>query len=181
MIRKLSFIFAVIMILSLSACAKKTTGSEADNTDSQTTASDQSDKQSGSVKINVTVPDGWKPIEGTVIDAQYMKNTASFMAKKENGFSGKDLDSIVDEAKDIFSGSFTGVDYIGETEKIKVGGKDAASFTFTATVSNMDMKYRYVYIPVGNTVFAITFGDFAGTFDSLSADYDDILSSISFS
>ena len=44
----------------------------------------------------------------------------------------------------------------------------------------MQMKYEYVYLFVGEKVFAITFGDLAATFDSLSADYEQILKGIRF-
>ncbi|WP_368292832.1 hypothetical protein [Dehalobacter sp. TBBPA1] len=130
-------------------------------------------------KIQITPPSGWEPVTGSVLQVQYMKNTASFMVKKEN-FSGKTLGDVVQEAKGYFERSFGDVKYIGQSEKISIGGIDAQKIMFTCTVSSMQMKYEYVYLYVGADVYAITFGDLAGSFDSLSADYAKILSDIRF-
>ncbi|MPM87914.1 hypothetical protein SDC9_135015 [bioreactor metagenome] len=42
------------------------------------------------------------------------------------------------------------------------------------------MKYIYVYFLLNNKVTAITLGDLADTFDSLSSDYSYILEHITF-
>ncbi|MGE5423458.1 MAG: hypothetical protein ACM3QW_09355 [Ignavibacteriales bacterium] len=130
-------------------------------------------------KITITPPSGWEPVAGSVIPVQYMKNTASFMVKQEP-FSGNTVDDVVKEAQKIFEKSFEDVAYVSEIETITVGGLDARKIVFTCTISNMQMKYEYVYLFVGQDVYAITFGDLATTFDSLSADYEQILKDIRF-
>lgn len=135
--------------------------------------------QTQKTKIQITPPAGWQPVAGSVLPVQYMKNTASFMVKKEN-FSGKTLEDVVREAKGYFEKSFQDVKYIGPSEKITIGGIDAQKIMFTCKVSGMQMKYEYVYLFAGGGVYAITFGDLADSFDSLSADYKQILSDIRF-
>ena len=61
--------------------------------------SEESSVVATDVKVSVTVPDGWEPVEGSVAKAQYMKNTASFMIIKE-AFGTGSLDEVVTTAKD---------------------------------------------------------------------------------
>jgi len=131
------------------------------------------------IKISITPPSGWQPVAGSVLPVQYLKNTASFMVKKET-FSGKTLDDVVKEAKEAFSKAFENVSYIGEPEAITVDGREAKKLVFTCTISKMPMKYEYVYLLVEGKVYAITFGDLGQTFDSLKADYGQILKDIHF-
>lgn len=127
-------------------------------------------------KLNVTVPDGWSKVDGSVLEHQYMKNTASFMIKKEN-FNKEKLDDVVTEAKSIFQKSFDNFQEI-KTENTTVAGKEAKKLEFTCKVSTFTMKYLYVYFFIGKDTYAITFGDQQSTFDGLSSDYETILNSI---
>jgi len=181
----LAFLCAAGMALSLAACGQgeeATTAAPGETTApaGQTTAVQTTAAPAAEATIQVPPPAGWTPVEGTVILAQYMKNTASFMVKTENVLAGKDLDTIADEAKAQLSGAFENVQYEGGSEKIKVGGKDAVKFTWTGEVSSMNFKYVYVYIPAGSQVYNIVFGDLVGTFDSIEGDIDTILASITF-
>ena len=130
-------------------------------------------------KIETVPPSGWEPVEGSVIPVQYLKDTTSFMVKTEN-FQSTALDDVISEAKGAFEGSFEGVAYAGDAESITVDGKDARKLIFTCEVSGMQMKYEYVYLVAGGSVYAITFGGSADTFDSLLADYEQILTDICF-
>lgn len=189
----ISVCLGMLVILMLCACnAQNPVLSGQPSTGNQTASSEaptespadsespaESDSPQEKVSITVQPPSGWKPVEGTVLPAQYMKNSASFMAKEEY-FSGKTLDEVVDEAKQIFNGAFNAVKYEGDTEAVTIGGKDAVKLLFTCTVSGVQMKYEYVYLFAGGTVWAVTFGDMAGTFDLLADDYQKILESIRF-
>lgn len=137
------------------------------------------DKTEGAVEIVITPPDGWVKNDGSVLPVHYMNGTASFMAKEES-FSNATLDEVVDEALGMFQNSFDNVEVVGEVEPITVDDKDARKLTFTCTVGTMQMKYTYVYLFAADKTFAITFGDLAASFDSLSGDYETILSTIRF-
>ena len=50
---------------------------------------------------------------------------------KQENFQSSALDDVVLEAKDIFSGSFEGVEYAGDAESITVDGNDARKLIFT--------------------------------------------------
>lgn len=177
--------FCFIIMAALSACSsQKTPVQEQKSIDqgqsgqsAQTTS--PATAKTAETKIQITPPSGWQPVTGSVLPVQYMKNTASFMVKKEN-FTGKTLEEVVQEAKGYFEKSFKDVNYIGQSEKITIGGIDAQKIMFTCKVSGMQMKYEYVYLFVGDKVYAITLGDMANTFDSLSADYEKILKDIRF-
>lgn len=131
------------------------------------------------VKIAVIVPDGWTTVEGSVLDVQYMKGTASFMVTNDP-FTSKELSEIVTQAKTTFENSFDNVQYLGDVQDLNVGGYEAKRFTFTANVAGLDMKYTYVYTVVDEKVYAITFGDMSTTFNDLSSDYESILENITF-
>ena len=135
---------------------------------------------SEAAQITVTLPEGWARVEGSVLEHQYMKGTASFMLKPEN-YTGETLDDVVAEALEILGGAFGQLETEGDPETITVDGRDARKVTFTCTVSGLEMKYTYVFVFVGDETYVFTFGDFAGTFDSLTADYDQILSGTKFS
>lgn len=128
-------------------------------------------------KLRASVPEGWNAITGSVLEYQFMKNTASFMLKTEN-FSGSTLDEVVAEAEEIFKNSFGDFQEEGNPEAIKVAGTDARKIVFTCQVGKLSMKYMYVYLFVGNKLYAVTFGDMQTTFDSLAGDYQAILDSM---
>lgn len=130
-------------------------------------------------QLKVIVPEGWVKVEGSVLDAQYMKNSASFMAKTER-FNSTDLEVVVTKSQEIFAKSFNNVIFDENIEDLKVGGYDAKKYSFTAEVSTLKMKYTYVYVNVEDSIYAITFGDLTTTFDNYTADYKAILNGISF-
>jgi hypothetical protein len=178
---------SVILLISLCSCGKQNV-SEEDPASSVQTQEEQSAAAGSSsadgqtqqeIKIEITPPSGWEPVEGSVIPVQYLKDTSSFMVKQEP-FQSTALDDVISEAKGAFEGSFEGVTYAGDAEGITVDGKDARKLIFTCEVSGMQMKYEYVYLVAGGSVYAITFGGPADTFDSLSADYEQILADIRF-
>lgn len=175
----------LILMISVSACSSQKTPVDNPKAAGKEQASSAVQPESaGAVnkaeaKINIVPPSGWKPVEGSVLQVQYMKNTASFMVKSEP-FTQKNIDEVAAEARKIFTDTFAAVNFAGETEAITVDGKDARKIIFTCEVSGMQMKYEYVYLFVGEKVYAITFGDLAASFDSLSADYEQILKDISF-
>lgn len=201
--RIMTLLLVFVMVVSLGACGVQSKtepspnpsttanteaaadGSESESesaiveTSSDAEAVDTQEQQGGEVDIEVSPPAGWEPIAGSVIPVQQMKNTASFMVKPEN-YSGETLDDVADEALEIFKGTFDNVSVIGDVETLTVDGKDARTFTFTCTVSKLDMKFQYVFIFVADKTYVITFGDMADTFDSLSADYEEILNNIKF-
>lgn len=184
----LILIFILIMAVSLCACgqnepsdaagASDTAASAAEDSGSGTDA-DSQEKQEGAVDIEITPPEGWTPVEGSVLPVQYMKGTASFMVKEEP-FSAETLDDVVDEALGIYQDSFDNVTVLGEAEPFTVDEKDARKLTFTCTISNLNMKFLYVYLFAADRTYVITFGDQESTFDTLSADYEAILSNIRF-
>lgn len=176
----------LFVLIGVYGCGSDASNSSSNVKTSNSTVSEETSKTSNSeaaktdkADIKVSVPEGWTPVAGSVLPVQYMKNTASFMMKTEK-FSGKTLDDVVKEAKDIFGKTFKNVEYIGDAETITVDGKDARKFIFSCEVSKMKMKYEYVYVFVGSEIYAITFGDLEGTFDSLAQDYEQILNKISF-
>lgn len=170
-----------IIIFNLAACSSadsSSKGTDEKEKSTQSTGQDKAPKEE--VSIEIDPPSGWEPVVGSVLQVQYMKGTASFMVKKEGLFSGKTADDVVLEAKEIFSKTFKDVSYEGEKKAVTINGKDARQIKFTCTVGKIKMKYEYVYLLVGGSVYAITFGDLADNFDSLSKDYEQILKEIKF-
>lgn len=137
------------------------------------------EKQAETVTVEIVPPEGWTPVEGSVLDVQYLKGTASFMVKPEP-FAGATLDEVVKEAAAIYQKSFGSYAAEGEAKPLTVDGKDARKLTFTCTVSNIQMKFTYVYLFAGDQTYVITFGDQEGAFDALSADIGTILNDIRF-
>lgn len=171
--RYLTLLLVLIMTVLLCNCGQNEPGASSD----AGTAS--VDKQEGIVEIEITPPDGWIPVEGSVLPVQYMKGTSSFMVKEEP-FSGANLDDVVGEALEIYQDSFDNIEVQGEAEPFTVDGKDARKLTFSCTISDMNMKFIYVYLFAADKTFVITFGDQESTFDTLAADYETILGSIRF-
>lgn len=135
------------------------------------------------IKITVVLPDGWNPVENSVLEHQYMKGTASFMIKNESMLDGKNLDDAVIDAKTNIKKYFDGTDF-SDTESIKVDGYDAKSITYTYLVAaggmTLKMKMQGVYTMVSNKCYLISFGDMESNFDNLSADIESILKGIKF-
>lgn len=193
--RYLTLFFILIMTVSLCACGQKglepqpdtsgapgvsTSKAETDNSNNGTdTDAASQEKQEGAVVIEITPPDGWKPVEGSALPVQYMKGTASFMVKAEP-FSSATLDDVVNEALEMYKKSFQNLSVQGEVEPLTVDEKDARKLTFTCTVSKLNMKYLYVFLFAADKTYVITFGDQESTFDTLAADYETILSNIKF-
>lgn len=189
----IAIILCILMLFTLCSCAAQNISEESSEPSGQSSSvSEQSSvtassgesssapaATTGDVQITIVPPAGWEPNTGSVLPVQYMKNTASFMVKEES-FSETTIDDVVVAAKAIFESAFDKVAFIGEPETITVSGLDARKIIFTCEVAGMQMKYEYVYLFVGSSVYAITFGDLQASFDSLSADYEQILSDISF-
>lgn len=190
--RYITLCFILIMVISLCACGQKnsesftetpgasTSKNETEASNSQPSADTASQgKQEGAVAIEITPPDGWAKVEGSVLPVQYMKGTASFMVKAEP-FSSTNLDDVVKEALGIYQKSFENLKVLGEVEPFTVDEKDARKLTFTCTISKLNMKYLFVYLFVADKTYVITFGDQESTFDTLAADYETILNNIRF-
>lgn len=197
--RYITLIFVLIVVVMLCACGQ--IGSEPSSKNSasdvsvtaenvtkpepqQETPADEPDtaaqgKQEGTVSIEITPPDGWTKNEGSVLPVHYMKGTAGFMVKEER-FAGATLDEVVNEALGIYRNSFDNLEVQGEIEPLTIDEKDARKLTFTCTVGKISMKYIYVYLFAADRTFVITFGDSESAFDSLSDDYETILSNIKF-
>ena len=178
---------SLILLLTLSSCGKQNVSGEdppaAVQTQEEQSAADESTSADAQTQKDITIeivpPSGWEPVAGSVLPVQYLKDTSSFMVKKEP-FQSTVLDDVISEAKGAFGGSFEGVTYAGDAEDITVDGKDARKLIFSCEVSGMQMKYEYVYLVAGGSVYAITFGGPADAFDSMSADYEQILTDIRF-
>lgn len=127
--------------------------------------------------LTVKMPEGWTEVEGSSVLIQYQKVTHNFIVKTEN-FSADTLDGVVEEALGIYQQSFADVKVVGKPETLSVAGLDARSLTFTCVVSDMDMKFRYVYMFVRSKLYTLTFGDLANSFDRLADEYDSILKSV---
>lgn len=155
-----------------------TAASTAEETEAPTTATTAAPVD---VTVTADMPDGWEPVEGSVAELQYMKNTSSFIVTKERYFKSTNLDLVASEAMGIFSNSFDNVVYGGNPEVLTVGGQAAKQIVFTCDVSNMSFKYQIVYVSVGGNVFSILFADLADSFDDMQSDYDAILAGIQFS
>lgn len=190
--RYITLCFILIMVISLCACGQKkseaftetpgasTSKNETEASNSQPGADTTSqNKQEGTVAIEITPPDGWTKVEGSVLPVQYMKGTASFMVKAEP-FSSTNLDDVVKEAIGIYQNSFDNLKVQGEIEPFTVDEKDARKLTFTCPISKLNMKYLFVYLFAADKTYVITFGDQESTFDTLAADYETILNNIRF-
>ncbi|NCU27662.1 hypothetical protein EOM86_13255 [Candidatus Nomurabacteria bacterium] len=182
----LAIIIASMFIFALFSCDDKKTDEESKatsnavvNSEDSTVSGSDNSNNSGTEKASVELPEGWTKNEDSVLEHHYMKNTASFMMKAES-YSSDTIEGITDEAVAIFSSSFDGFTEVGERETIQVGGKDALKMTFTCTISNMEMKYTYVFLFVNDKPYTILFGDLATTFGDLSDDYSYILEHIAF-
>ncbi|MFA6447100.1 MAG: hypothetical protein WCW31_02470 [Patescibacteria group bacterium] len=180
--------FGIIMfgVITLSGCgtAGVVQNNDQANNPAQGTSVSQTDTNTvkptaAASKITAIVPEGWLPVEGSVLPVQYMKGSASFMAKTES-FGTTDLDQVTEKALAIFKSAFSNVSVQGETTRITVDGHDARKLVFTSEISGIKMKYMYVYTVVGNDVYAITFGDQAESYDSYISDYEKILNQIKF-
>ncbi len=169
----------LIMAVSLFACGQEKSETPTEAADASSTAVSETEASEGVVEIEITPPDGWTPVEGSVLPVQYMKGTASFMVKEEP-FSGSTLDDVASEALGMYQESFDNVKVQGEAEPFTVDDKDARKLTFTCTIGSLNMKFLYVYLFVEDRTFVITFGDQESTFDALAADYETILSDIRF-
>lgn len=181
----------LVLVLSIAACSKTddlppndarnsndAESSQIDNSETNTTNTLSEHQEPGGVKVTVELPEGWEPVKGSVLEHQYMKNTASFMVKTEN-FMSDTLDEMADEALGTYTKTFEALK-AHDLEKITVDGKEARKLIFTCTISSMEMKYIYVYLSAGGKTYVLIFGDLANSFDSLAADYEAILDNIQF-
>ena len=192
--KKIIILFlALIMTISLCACGQKETkepvkaseppsqSSDVTETDSpaDTAPAQPEVGQPQQIVIEVTPPEGWKPVEGSVLPVQYVKNTASFMVKQEQ-VAGDTLAVLIDETIAACGEAFGKLEVQGADEDIIIDGYDSKKLTFTCVVSKMNMKMQYIYLFIGGKPYLIVFGDLADSFDSLSGDFSTILKNIKF-
>lgn len=162
------------------ACNRSTAEKAQNQLVDESVAEPQTPKE---VAISVTLPDGWTKVEGSVLEHQYGKGTASFMIKNEYALNGKGLDEAVREAKEQIGKYFDNADF-SDIETIRIGGQDARSITYTYTVKaagmNMSMKMQGVYVMINSKCYLISFGDMESSFDALAADFEQLLNGIQF-
>lgn len=189
----ISLFIVIIMAVSLCACGKKESSTSQKTYDSTSAVSSSSELanplestsvqttegQEQKITIEVSPPDGWQPVAGSVLSVQYMKNTVSFMVKEEK-FTSSTLDEVVDAALEIYGNTFDNLKVLGDVESITIDNKDARKLTFNCVISKMNMKYIYVYLFVEGKIYVITFGGLEDSFDSLSSDYEAILNNMKF-
>jgi hypothetical protein len=136
-----------------------------------------------SSKITVSLPNGWTKVEGSVLEHQYMKGTASFMIKNEYVLDGKNLDDAIVEVKKTFEKSFKGISF-SETENLQVDGHNAKGLNFIYSVSfgnsSMNMKMYCIYTSVNAKCYVISFADLEDMYDALSSNIQEIIKGIKF-
>lgn len=190
--RTIAVLLCVFIMAFLCSCTQQGTigrskSSESNpppNTESpvsqNTLAQPEAGTPANEIKLAVDLPDEWEPVEGSNLPAHYIKNgSAVFMVTKQ-GFSGDTVDAVTELAKAANEKSYTKVQYEGETENVKVDGKDARKFVCTYDFGGLTMKSMFVYFFYGHDTYAIVFSDFAESFDALSDDYAAILAQIKF-
>lgn len=174
--------FLFLLAVLLAGCGSPAAGKEAETLPPEGMAAAEvtaAGREAGTTVVTITPPAGWQPVEGSVLDVQYLKGTASFMVKAED-FGGADLEDVVRQAEDIFRKNFADLQMESEPEAVTIDGKDARQLIFTCRVSSIDMKYMYVYLYAADALYVITFADAASTFDDLAGDYRQILETIRF-
>ena len=168
----------IILVVAVSSCKKQK--QSANETSSETVAVQVAKPEKITV---VTLPDGWTKVEGSVLEHQYGKGTASFMIKNEYALNGRGLDEAVREAKEQIGKYFDNADF-SDIETIRIGGQDARSITYTYTVKaagmNMSMKMQGVYVMLNSKCYLISFGDMESSFDALAPHFEQILNGIQF-
>ena len=132
------------------------------------------------MKLAIDLPDGWEPVEGSNLPAHYTKNVSAVFMVTKQGYSGDTLDTVTELAKSANEKAYGKVQYEGETESIKVDGKDASKFVCTYEFGGLSMKSMFVYFFYGQDTYSIAFSDFAESYDALSDDYAAILAQIKF-
>lgn len=151
---------------------KDTNSEETDNPATQT-----------EVKITVSLPDGWNPVQGSVLEHQYMKGTASFMIKNKYVLDGKNLDDVIIEAKKSLEKTFDNISF-SDTQNLKVDNHDAVGLTYVYSIlvggTSMNMKMYGVYIMINKKCYHISFGDLENSFDALSSNIQQIIEGIKF-
>jgi hypothetical protein len=166
-----------VSLLLASGCGGTSSPAGTTKATSAPTASVTQGTTASGKQLMVTMPEGWDKVVGSTSLYQYMKGTQSFIGQIEP-FMAKTLDGVVDEATAIYAKSFSGYQLVKGPDSITVGGLDARSLQITCKIAGLDMKYRYVYVFVGDDLYALTFGDLASTFDNLAADQQSVLDSV---
>jgi hypothetical protein len=130
-------------------------------------------------KIKVTVPDGWKPVAGASVPAQYTREGRTFVAKTES-YAPTELNAIVNQALAAYKTAFANVTVTKGPEATKVDGHEALRIDYQCDVANIRMKYINVFTRVNGQTWVISFGGLGDAFEKYDADYQAILASIRF-
>ena len=159
----------------------ETNQQDAESSESQnSSAQSETNTESKPMKLSVNLPNGWEAVEGSILPAHYMKNDSAVFMVMQQGYTGNTIDDVVEMAKDANSKTYDSIAYQGNTESIKVDGKDARKFVFTYSFGGLSMKSMTVYLFYEQDTYAIIFTDFAESFDTLTEDYEAILAQIKF-
>ncbi len=180
-------LLCVLMMPFLSGCTEQgTTGNPKlpQNTASLSSQGIQTQPETSipqkEIKVTVDLPHGWTPVEGSQLPAHYIKDgSAVFMVMKQ-GYTGDTIDAVTEKAKAANENAYKNVKYEGETQSVKVDGKDARKFVCTYDFSGLKMKSMFVYFFYGSDTYTIAFTNFPDSYEALSDDYADILARIKF-
>lgn len=144
-------------------------------------ADDPNPANASHIKFNVSLPDGWEYVNGSVLEHQYLKGTASFMIKEETVLNNMQLNEAVEKAMEVIGSSFDNVSF-SEPISMQIDGNDALSITFSYAISvgntTIYMKMQSIYLLVNQKCQLISFGDQEQLFDRLDNDITFILANI---
>lgn len=139
------------------------------------------DKNSSAKDVSVVIspPDGWERVDSLGFLVHYKNSGASFMVKEEP-YSGKTLDDVVQQAKEIFEKSFDKVQFPDDVEDLIVDNKNAKKVIFSCEVFDIQMMYQYIFLFIEKDVYVITFGSTAENYETFDSDFKMILDEIRF-
>lgn len=129
------------------------------------------------------VPEGWTVnTSGGTASAYYTSadrsNVSMTCMLQDDGLTT--LEEYETFCREQFTSSLPGYAADGESSSVKLGGQDAVSFEYTATVGKINYKYRQVVTLYKDIFYILTFTSTAENYKSHVEDVAEIVASVVF-
>ena len=128
--------------------------------------------------LSLEPPAGWVRADDSFFLAKFTKGTATFLVSEESYFSDQDLDIVVSESKQMLSGIYDEVVFVGEPDIRSVGDHEGRHFLMTCIINGVPVTSSYTYLPFNGRIYSLILSETSDLWPELASEEDLLFANI---
>ncbi len=146
--------------------------------ESPTLSAETSESNDSGLSLALEPPAGWDRAEDSFFLAKFTKGTATFLVSEESFFSESDLGDVVSEAKQMLTGVFDEVVFVGEADTRSIDGHEGRHFLMTCLVNGVPVTSSYTYLALNGTIYSFILSETSDLWPELVPEEDVLFANI---